>query len=285
MNSYLFLIQILIVRCLQIFSPITAAVVFSRLWFKVSKFRPHIGLDSWKSNCEIIEYQHRKISLKAYYRKNILQKGEILFIHGWSGRWDQFFEIAQRLYDDGYSILTFDLPSHGENPNDRSDIFEFAEAIQGINLKKPLDSFFVVCHSAGFLAWSHFCKVHAIPMTNKLVLIACPGNFDYLIEAFSKKLNFNQKLISELWKIIGKKGNTTNPRELLSISHMRSIKDRNVFVVHDKYDKSVSHNEVIKLLQLWPNAALLTTERLGHNRILKSELVVNAISQFIRNEP
>jgi pimeloyl-ACP methyl ester carboxylesterase len=46
-------------------------------------------------------------------------------------------------------------------------------------------------------------------------------------------------------------------------------------VVHDRLDKEVPYDEGAKLGTTWPSAELVTTEGLGHQRILRDPEVIN----------
>lgn len=275
--------QILAVLALQNIFPQLAARIFSQLWFRVEKYKPHASLNQWKSSFVKIPITYKNTTLNAYSKKVSADKGQVLFLHGWSGRCDQFLELSENLYQNGYSILLFDLPAHGENPGNRSNIFEFAQFLQNVNSVISLNNSFVVCHSAGFLSWSLFSKLVPAKITRKLVLISCPGSFDYLIDVFASKLKFNKKLIAELWKIIARKGNTNDPKELLSVAHMSKLKDEAVLIIHDKEDYSVSFIEAQKLQNLWPKSTIIETTGLGHNKILKSNEVAGGVLKFILN--
>lgn len=244
--------QILAVLALQNIFPQLAARIFSQLWFRVEKYKPHTSLNQWKSSFVKIPITYKNTTLYAYSKKASANKGQVLF----------------------------DLPAHGENPGNRSNIFEFAQFLQNVNSVISLDNSFVVCHSAGFLSWSLFSKLVPANITRKLVLISCPGSFDYLIEVFASKLKFNKKLIAELWKIIASKGNTNDPKELLSVAHMSMLKDEDVLIIHEKKDYSVSFTETKKLQKMWPKSMILETTGLGHNKILKSKEVADVVSNF-----
>lgn len=273
--------QLLAVLALQNIFPQLAARIFSQLWFRVEKYKPHASLGQWKSTFVKIPITYKNTTLYAYSKKASTDKGQVLFLHGWSGRCDQFLELSEYLYQNGYSIVLFDLPAHGENSGNRSNIFEFAQFLQNVNSEISLNNSFVVCHSAGFLSWSLFSKLVPANITRNLVLISCPGSFDYLIDVFASKLKFNKKLIAELWKIIASKGNTNDLKELLSVAHMSMLKDEDVLIIHDKKDYSVSFTEAPKLQNLWPKSTIIETTGLGHNKILKSNELANVVSNFL----
>jgi pimeloyl-ACP methyl ester carboxylesterase len=52
-------------------------------------------------------------------------------------------------------------------------------------------------------------------------------------------------------------------------------------VIHDRDDRMVPWTQGARVARLWPHARLLTTDGLGHGRILANEDVVRAAAEFI----
>jgi len=52
-------------------------------------------------------------------------------------------------------------------------------------------------------------------------------------------------------------------------------------VVHDRDDQIVPWTQGARVASLWPNARLLSTDGLGHGRILANEEVARAAADFI----
>jgi pimeloyl-ACP methyl ester carboxylesterase len=52
-------------------------------------------------------------------------------------------------------------------------------------------------------------------------------------------------------------------------------------IVHDRTDPQVDHSDAELLSDVWPGSRLLTTEGLGHNRILRDADVIASVSDFI----
>jgi pimeloyl-ACP methyl ester carboxylesterase len=58
-----------------------------------------------------------------------------------------------------------------------------------------------------------------------------------------------------------------------------------LLIVHDRDDHETSWDASRRLASRWPDAQLLTTTGLGHNRILSDPAVVSAAVDFIRSGP
>jgi pimeloyl-ACP methyl ester carboxylesterase len=57
-----------------------------------------------------------------------------------------------------------------------------------------------------------------------------------------------------------------------------------LLIVHDREDHETSWDASERLATQWPNARLLTTTGLGHNRVLSDPAVVSAAVAFIRGD-
>jgi pimeloyl-ACP methyl ester carboxylesterase len=54
-----------------------------------------------------------------------------------------------------------------------------------------------------------------------------------------------------------------------------------LLIVHDRDDTETFWSEGAALAEAWPGARLITTEGLGHRRILREPTIVEAVSRFI----
>jgi pimeloyl-ACP methyl ester carboxylesterase len=52
-------------------------------------------------------------------------------------------------------------------------------------------------------------------------------------------------------------------------------------IIHDRRDKQVSYNEGEQIADAWPSAHLVTTDGLGHQRILRDPGVVSKVVDFV----
>lgn len=55
-------------------------------------------------------------------------------------------------------------------------------------------------------------------------------------------------------------------------------------IVHDKGDPDVPYDECLEVVRAWPTARLLTTEGLGHHRILRDPEVIRQALDFLTGE-
>ncbi|MEA9355967.1 alpha/beta hydrolase [Bacteriovorax sp. PP10] len=278
-NRNLILAKLISIRYLSEYFPKVAAHIFSGIWFKVSRPNLNPKRDEWISKSIPFEVSHRGKKLPVYVRRHEAFIGQVVLIHGWSGRWDQLIKIGDALHQKGFEIVFFDLPSHGENIGDESDIFEFSEFLKLVDEKLNLLSPIVICHSAGFLTIALAKLTKGFPLS-KLVTINSPAKFDYLIEVFEEKIRFSSRLIPELWKIVDKRAGVVDAKTQLDTHHMASIDSKSVLIFHDQNDKEVLVSQAEEMKKIWREARFIKTQGLGHNRILADQMVIDEISSF-----
>jgi pimeloyl-ACP methyl ester carboxylesterase len=54
-----------------------------------------------------------------------------------------------------------------------------------------------------------------------------------------------------------------------------------LLVVHDRDDNETLWEDGVTLVETWPGARMITTEGLGHRRILRDPAVVEAGTRFV----
>jgi len=271
---------VLFVRSFGGVAPSLAGRALSFLWFRVTKFRPHTKREHWISQSLRYEVPHRGKAFNIYVRKpGTPAKGQVLLLHGWSGRWDQLLNIGDALLSEGFEVLSFDLPAHGENPGTDSDVFEFSELLTSVYATLQLKAPILICHSMAFLTFSHAHGQKKLPFS-KLVTISSPSSFEYLIEQFREAVGFSKKLDAELWKAVERRVRVPDAKTQLKASHMSSIPSERVLIIHDKNDQQVKCSETGSLKKIWPEASLFLTSGQGHNRILSNQDVIARIAAF-----
>lgn len=259
--------------------PVLSGFLLSKVWFRVSKIKPHLKRDAWVNSSEQIRVNSSNNSINVF-SQGPSTAAPVVLVHGWSGRWDQMIEIAEELLLNGFRVVAFDLPAHGVNSGTETDFFELSAALsetcKALNLQNP--SF--VCHSAGFLTLSHAVLERRLKF-KYLVTIAAPSNVNYLISKLQKQIGFPDTFKSQIWKFIQRRVKVKNIQEQLDTGRLNHLANSRILVIHDTLDRQIHVSESSQLRALWPKCFMMTTEGLGHNRILASKKVVHRISHFL----
>jgi pimeloyl-ACP methyl ester carboxylesterase len=69
--------------------------------------------------------------------------------------------------------------------------------------------------------------------------------------------------------------------ETLEVARLAAHQTTPALVIHDRDDHWVPWTQGAHVAQVWPGARLMSTDGLGHGRILSSEVVARAAGDFI----
>jgi esterase/lipase len=201
----------------------------------------------------------------------------VLAIHGWAGRGTQFRKFISPLQQAGFKLVAIDGPAHGKSTGSRTEIREFSKVISAVYEKENACA--IIAHSFGGVA-SLYAMSEGLNNTIQ-INIASPTIGEEIIQTYIKALRASQKIAGAFRQYITKK--TGQPFEYFSaLAIEKRIKHKvNILLVHDKEDNEVPVHHPLTLQK--QNTAIQThiTTGLGHNRILKDEIVINKIVTYI----
>lgn len=201
----------------------------------------------------------------------------VVLLHGWEGRGSQLHAFVGPLVEAGFSVLALDAPGHGRSAGHTSGPVDFARALESLAREAgPLHA--VVAHSLGSVATTFaigeglrlsrvvLISPPATPSrfyTGLLEMLGFPGNaFQPALDAFAARIGF-------AWERVDLKTLATRMRVPM-------------LLIHDRGDRETPYEEGAIVARAWPGAELVSTEGLGHRRILKDEAVVAKTVAFLR---
>ena len=203
----------------------------------------------------------------------------VLFVHGWMGRATLFHEFIPVFNHAGFKVISFDSTGHGLSDGSRSHLMEFTGIINILTARYGKFKM-IVGHSLGGVASLH--AVRQFQATDQLVMLASPTIAQEIVEEFRKKIGASKKCEVYFERYIQA---TYGQRfEEYSASHIISeIKGLDLFLVYDQNDREVSMKNSEIMLHRYPEAKMMITEGLGHNRILKDKEVIESTLTFLKN--
>lgn len=200
----------------------------------------------------------------------------VILAHGWEGRGGQLTPFVAPLLERGYSVVTFDAPGHGVSPGSRSSLPHFTWAIRAV-ADAVTSPHAIIAHSLG-------CGAATLAMreglsVNRVVYIAPPLNpVDYTAR-FGDILGLDDTTIRGLQKRIEER--FARKWSDYSLAESARMMTAPLLIVHDREDRDTFYSEGAALAEAWPGARLMTTEGLGHRRILRDEQVIAEITRFV----
>ena len=257
--------------------PSQVEAVAEKIFFRPKHYRPSESEILWRKRAQTFKVILPKSQKEVIGMK--WGKGPcVFFTHGWAGRGTQVCQFIPRLLKEGFSVVSFDAPSHGQSPGVMTNALEILEAAESVvNVVGEIYAF--VGHSFGCcfsLSLANSLKI------KKIVLFA--PNYD-VEEDFKRwatqegvRKDFFETLISGL-----------------ESKYNRSFKDFNpctigpqvrghVLIFHDEDDRASKVENSKKLNKVIPKSLLKISHGLGHNKILRDDKTIREVLAFLSNE-
>ncbi|HEV7763452.1 MAG TPA: alpha/beta fold hydrolase [Thermoanaerobaculia bacterium] len=200
----------------------------------------------------------------------------VILAHGWEGRGSQLTPFVNPLVERGYSVVTFDAPGHGASPGSRSSLPHFAWAVRGVAdaIGAPHA---IIAHSLG-------CAAATLALRDglsvqRLVYIAPPLNPQDYTERFGDILGLDAATIQGMQMRIEER--FARKWSDYSLEETARQLTTPLLVVHDRDDRDTYWHEGAALAKAWTGARLLTTQGLGHRRILRDAAVIEEVTRFV----
>jgi pimeloyl-ACP methyl ester carboxylesterase len=210
----------------------------------------------------------------------------VYLVHGWGGQSDQFAALVEPLRRAGYMVVAFDAPSHGSSdpgawgPTSTTGV-EFGKALDAVFAKfGPGEA--AIAHSMGGLA-TLLALNYGWFGVNRLVFVAPMAGYAEAMDVFQSTLGFGPRIRRRVdvrtWRRVGLDDDAFDVRNLWSRLDERPP----ALIVQDDADPQAPY-EQSRALAEDIGAELMTTTRLGHNRVLADARVVDRIIRFLDAE-
>jgi pimeloyl-ACP methyl ester carboxylesterase len=199
----------------------------------------------------------------------------VLLVHGWEGRGAQLGALVHPLLSLGFRVVTFDAPGHGDSPGRRSSFFHFAHAVErAAQMFGPLHA--IVTHSMGgaVTLWAS----RQGPLAARLVMIAPPVDLSDFTRGASRILGVPEDVRGRVHRRLGARFGV--PVEDVRAERLAPAMHGPLLVVHDENDREVPIACGAAMASAWPDAELLRTRGLGHQRILRDATTLQAVVRF-----
>lgn len=189
----------------------------------------------------------------------------VLLVHGWQGSAAHLEVLGERLVRAGYTVVTCDMPAHGETGGSVTSLPEFAATIEAVDrLVGPFHG--VVAHSLGATATSLAIQKGLRP--GAVIMIAPMPSFDFALDEFAKMLHLDEQMREATAVGTETRVGITRPEvDLFSFD----APGAHVAIAHDVDDKRVPYHFSSELKERWDLPEVFTTRGLGHRRILEED--------------
>lgn len=206
----------------------------------------------------------------------------VLISHGYASHGYKFEQYVAPLLKIGFRVLIFDAPGHGLSQGKYINILIYLNAIEQIVAEMgPVDHY--IGHSLGAISLSMLAENIKHPELHKFVLIAPATKTTTTFNNYFKMMRFNDSIKEAFLAVLSK--NTKHP-----ITHFeadRAIQEYKgpILWVHDQEDRVCPYKDLINFKEKAPeNIKFLITNGLGHNKVYKTQFVIDKIMAFLGSE-
>jgi pimeloyl-ACP methyl ester carboxylesterase len=203
----------------------------------------------------------------------------VLLVHGWEGRGSQLGAFVAPLVEAGCTVVAFDAVGHGDSPDHRLYLTDFADCVAGVaDAVGPLHG--IVAHSFGAAAVL-LAHARAGVEAPRNVLVSPNVLVADAVARFAQYLGLDDLDRGALERRIG--AHTGIRVDALALEQLAAPRDAGLLVIHDRDDHEVPFRQGERLAATWPNAQLVATEGLGHRRVLRDPDVIARAVAFVRH--
>jgi pimeloyl-ACP methyl ester carboxylesterase len=211
-----------------------------------------------------------------YYRRG--SGPTVVLVHGYNNNLGTMVTIAEDLLEQGYRVVLFDAPAHGEAAGSRTDPLEVRELIRKIGSQLG-EIHAVVGYSLGVLwtlsAWSEAFRPKV------LISIAAPSNFKFSVAKFVEMHKVDDDIAEGLTAQLEQRFGATVWRDFSPSEIVKSIGMPGL-IIHGKNDEFIPAAHAEQLHANWDKAKVEMLEDVGHFDIVASQKTRKLITSYLR---
>lgn len=203
----------------------------------------------------------------------------VLLVHGWGSTGGRLGSFVAPLVSAGFSIFAFDAPGHGAAARKRqSSLPQFLWTIDAAwRAAGGGELAGIVAHSLGGAAT--VLALDRDVRARRVALIAPSSDPAGYTRRFAEIVGIRDGIRIRMEKRIERVFDVRwSEFDVLAAAARRTVPVR---IVHDAEDSEVPWSEGEALARAWPGATLVTTQGLGHTRIVHDPTVVSGTVQFL----
>jgi len=203
----------------------------------------------------------------------------VVVSHGWGDSSHTFQQMILSLTQQGYMVAAIDHIGHGKSSGTQSHLLSFVETleilIEHFNEEKALVHG-IIAHSMAAIATLNL-PLYTLK-NKKIILISSPVNFFELMFEKVEQVGISRKLLSKVLESISH--NYGKTWHQLTTKNNRDKLALDITFIHDSQDRYAPIADVISFLEQ-EKTPLITTEGLGHRKILGDTKVIENITQVL----
>ena len=265
-------------RTAEVAAPSLGARVATRLWFTIPPTPRVAALPTGGSSFEVV-------AQGSVVRGGSYGAGPVVYLmHGWGGVGAQLGSFIEPLRSNGFRVVVFDAPAHGSSdpgPSGpgRSHGLEFSRALAAVADRfGPTHA--VIAHSMGAVP-ALLAQVHEGLVAERLVFLSPMRDLATYFDRFAGQLGIGRRIRAQM--TVHTERLVDYPVAGVDVRVLsRRVEPVPLLIVHDRRDRETSYDDSGELAQTWAGPArLISTDGLGHRRILSDQQVVDEVVRFV----
>ena len=232
------------------------------------------ALDLIDARSGMVEHKGRHI---ATWRWGSSDAPAVLLAHGWGGNAAQMRAFVFPLLGAGFRVIAYDQPAHGVSEGRLTGLPDFAEVLAEVAWHHG-DVRAVIGHSLGATAAALAHATKKVEL-RKIVLVSPPSDLVGYSRRFARWHWMPEPVRDAMQAAIEERyGLRWSELELPRLAprlHAQAL------VIHDRGDRVVPWKQGEQFARHWQGARLMSTEGLGHGRILQDDAVTQAAADFL----
>jgi pimeloyl-ACP methyl ester carboxylesterase len=233
------------------------------------------ALDLIDARSSVLEHKGRHI---AMWRWGAREAPAVLLVHGWGGNAAQMRGFVFPLLGAGLRVIAYDQPAHGVSEGRLTGLPDFADVLAEVAWHHG-GVRAVIGHSLGGTAAA---LAHALNKAElrKIVLVSPPSDLVGYSRRFARWHWIPEPVRDSMQAAIEERyGLRWSELELARLAPRLAAQ---ALVIHDRGDRVVPWKQGEQFARHWQGARLISTEGLGHRRILADEAVTQAAADFVK---
>jgi pimeloyl-ACP methyl ester carboxylesterase len=240
------------------------------------RYAAQSAIDLIDARAGSIEHKGRFIATWTWGARAPRGTPTVLLAHGWGGNASQMRAFAYPLLSAGYRVIAYDQPAHGISEGKLTGLPDFADVMTEVAARHGAVRA-VVAHSLGGAAVA-LAAARGLHL-EKAVLVAPPSDMVGYSRRFARWHWIPERVRRSMQTAIEERYGVR--WEELDVARLAPRLSAGALVIHDRDDRMVHWTQGANFARRWPGARLMSTDGLGHRRILADEGVTRAAAEFI----
>ena len=203
----------------------------------------------------------------------------VLLVHGWETNASRWLPAVAALRQADFDVIAFDAPAHGHSSGWKLPFDHYAQAIAAVVDHYP-EITALIAHSFGVVGSAFYLTNRGRADLGKVVFIGGPNRALDALAGFAKILGLPAQSHPHIIRSLEQR--LSVPAEQVSVGYTMRENPLPALIVHDRDDAIVPYEAALTIKAGWPRAQLLTTEGLGHRRILADAEVLAEIVAYLQ---